>query len=63
MTNRALLIGINRYKIPGADRRGCVNDMQHLKGALPGGFNLAIETKTLCLGTLFHYRREPRSVS
>ncbi len=35
MTNRALLIGINRYKIPGADRRGCVNDVQHLKGALP----------------------------
>ena len=38
MTNRALLIGINRYKIPGADRRGCVNDVQHLKGALTPWF-------------------------
>ena len=34
MTNRALLIGINRYKIPGADLRGCVNDVKNLQGAL-----------------------------
>ena len=32
--NKALLIGINRYKIPGADLRGCVNDVNNLKAAL-----------------------------
>jgi metacaspase-1 len=32
--NKALLIGINRYKIPGADLRGCVNDVNNLKVAL-----------------------------
>jgi hypothetical protein len=34
MAKRALLIGINRYKIPGADLRGCVNDVVNLKRAL-----------------------------
>ncbi len=32
--NKALLIGINRYKVPGADLRGCVNDVTNLKAAL-----------------------------
>jgi hypothetical protein len=30
MAKRALLIGINRYRIPGADLRGCVNDVTNL---------------------------------
>ena len=34
MTKRALLIGINRYQIPGADLRGCVNDVDDVKAAL-----------------------------
>jgi metacaspase-1 len=34
MAKRALLIGINRYKIPGADLRGCVNDVKNLRQAL-----------------------------
>ena len=34
MTNRALLIGINRYKILGADLRGCVNDMKNMQSVL-----------------------------
>lgn len=34
MARKALLIGINRYKIPGADLRGCVNDVTNLKRAL-----------------------------
>ena len=40
MARRALLIGINKYLIPGADLRGCVNDIQDLAGALTqfGGF-------------------------
>src|SRR5690606_8152493 len=40
MARRALLIGINKYLIPGADLRGCVNDVQDLTAVLTefGGF-------------------------
>lgn len=38
MTKRAVLIGINRYMIPGADLRGCVNDVKNLQGALTKHF-------------------------
>lgn len=31
MAKRALLIGINRYKIRGADLRGCVNDVKNMQ--------------------------------
>ncbi len=34
MAKRAVLIGINRYRIPGADLRGCVNDVNNLQSAL-----------------------------
>lgn len=34
MAKRALLFGINRYKIPGADLRGCVNDVNNVEKAL-----------------------------
>ena len=34
MAKRALLIGINKYQIPGADLRGCVNDVKDLSAAL-----------------------------
>lgn len=34
MAKRALLIGINRYQVPGADLRGCVNDVRNLNAAL-----------------------------
>ena len=34
MTRQALLIGINRYKIPGADLRGCVNDVRNMEAVL-----------------------------
>ena len=34
MAKRALLIGINKYQIPGSDLRGCVNDVQDLQTAL-----------------------------
>lgn len=34
MTKRAVLIGINRYQIPGADLRGCVNDVKNMQGVL-----------------------------
>lgn len=31
---KALLVGINRYKLPGADLRGCVNDVTNLRDCL-----------------------------
>jgi hypothetical protein len=34
MAKRAVLIGINRYQVPGADLRGCVNDVKNLAQAL-----------------------------
>jgi metacaspase-1 len=34
MAKRALLIGINRYQIDGADLRGCVNDVKDLSAVL-----------------------------
>ncbi len=34
MAKRAVLIGINRYQIPGADLRGCVNDVKNLSSVL-----------------------------
>jgi hypothetical protein len=34
MAKKAFLVGINRYRIPGADLRGCVNDVNNLKTSL-----------------------------
>lgn len=34
MAKKALLIGINRYKIPGSDLRGCVNDVKNMQEVL-----------------------------
>ncbi len=39
MGKRALLFGINRYKIPGADLRGCVNDVENMKSLLTTYFD------------------------
>jgi hypothetical protein len=41
MAKKALLIGINRYKIPGADLRGCVNDVVNMKGVLTQMYGFA----------------------
>ena len=34
MAKRALLVGINKYKIPGADLNGCVNDVTNIRDIL-----------------------------
>jgi hypothetical protein len=34
MATKALLIGINRYRFPGADLRGCLNDVRQLRDVL-----------------------------
>lgn len=41
MARKALLIGINRYRIPGADLRGCVNDVNNLAGVLADLYGFA----------------------
>jgi hypothetical protein len=41
MAKKALLVGINRYRIPGADLRGCVNDVQNIQGLLTESFGFA----------------------
>lgn len=41
MAKKALLIGINRYRIPGADLRGCVNDVNNLAGVLADLYGFA----------------------
>ncbi len=49
MAKKALLIGINRYQIPGSDLRGCVNDVKNLAAALVKFYGFAktdIETLT-----------------
>ena len=49
MAKKALLIGINRYQIPGSDLRGCVNDVKNLAAALVEFYGFAkadIETLT-----------------
>jgi hypothetical protein len=34
MAKKAVLVGINRYRIPGADLRGCVNDVRNIETVL-----------------------------
>ena len=34
MANKALLVGINKYKMPGADLSGCVNDVTNIRDIL-----------------------------
>ena len=49
MAKRALLIGINKYQMDGADLRGCVNDVEDLAAALTEfhGFEKGNITKLL----------------
>lgn len=34
MANRALLVGVNKYKLPGSDLQGCVNDVTNVRDVL-----------------------------
>lgn len=42
MANKALLVGVNQYKLPGADLQGCVNDTTNVRDILLQycGFNV-----------------------
>jgi metacaspase-1 len=41
MAKRAVLIGVNRYRVPGADLRGCANDVKNMQATLIGHFGFA----------------------
>lgn len=41
MAKRAVLIGINRYQVPGSDLRGCVNDVNNLQKVLTQYYGFA----------------------
>jgi uncharacterized caspase-like protein len=47
MAKKALLIGINRYKIPGADLRGCVNDVKNMQAVLTQMYGFANKDVTV----------------
>jgi hypothetical protein len=47
MARRALLIGINQYAIPGADLRGCVNDVELVAGVLRDLYGFPDDAVTL----------------
>ena len=54
MAKRAVLIGINKYQVPGSDLNGCVNDVKNLSGALKTYYGFAdkdITTLTDLLAT------------
>lgn len=38
MAKKAVLIGVNRYRLAGADLRGCVNDVKNMKAVLTGAY-------------------------
>jgi len=42
MTNKALLVGINHYKLPGSDLQGCVNDVTNIRDCLLKYFGFAV---------------------
>jgi metacaspase-1 len=47
MAKRAVLIGVNKYRIPGADLRGCVNDVKNLQKVLKKLYGFANEDITV----------------
>lgn len=47
MAKKALLVGINRYRIPGADLRGCVNDVRTVETLLRDSYGFAKKDVTV----------------
>jgi hypothetical protein len=48
MAKKAVLIGVNRYRIPGADLRGCVNDVKNMRALLISAYGFkAADISTL----------------
>ena len=43
MSDKALLVGINKYKLPGSDLQGCVNDVTNMRHMLLTYFGFTAE--------------------
>ena len=43
MAHRALLVGVNKYKLPGSDLQGCVNDVTNVRDILLKFFSFTVE--------------------
>ncbi|MFH0725894.1 MAG: caspase family protein [Pseudomonadota bacterium] len=43
MPNKALLVGVNRYKLPGSDLQGCVNDVTNVRDILLKYFGFSVK--------------------
>ena len=43
MGNKALLVGINKYKLPGSDLQGCVNDVTNIRHMLLTYFGFTVK--------------------
>ncbi len=43
MANKALLIGVNKYKLPGSDLQGCVNDITNIRDVLLKYFGFRVK--------------------
>ena len=58
MAKKAVLIGVNRYRVPGADLRGCVNDVKNMTAVLkangfkPGDITTLVDFANLNSSTL-----------
>jgi hypothetical protein len=47
MAKKAVLIGINRYRMPGADLRGCVNDVKNMQHVLTRNYGFTAQDITV----------------
>ena len=43
MGNKALLVGVNKYKMPGADLQGCVNDVTNIRDVFLKYFGFTVK--------------------
>lgn len=43
MANKALLVGVNKYKLPGSDLQGCVNDITNIRDVLLKYFGFRVK--------------------
>lgn len=43
MAKKALLVGVNRYKLPGSDLQGCVNDVTNIRDVLLKYFGFSVK--------------------
>ncbi len=41
--NKALLVGINKYKLPGSNLQGCVNDVTNIRHSLLTYFGFTVK--------------------